>query len=105
MKQETTLFPPTHKQVLYKKWWWTNLWSAVGVSIVIGVIILTGNVQYLAWLIPVIFISRFFGSLKCPRCNESLVKPPGPRGFDSIRYCSKCGFDLDTVIGSQPPSE
>lgn len=96
----------TYKQLLYKRWWRGNFVVGVAFFALILFLVFSGKVEYTFLLIPVLFISIFFGGVKCPNCKRRLITPPGPRGFERVNHCAGCGFDLnqeaptdDQIIG------
>jgi len=88
----------TYKQEILKK---SRKQSFIGMAIFILVVLvftLSYKTEYIFFLVPVIFLSSFFGGLMCPRCKERLNAPAGFRGIEKVNYCSECGFDLNQDV-------
>ena len=87
----------TYKQLLLKKWWRGNFIVGVAFFSLVLLLVLSGNIGYTVFLIPIVFVSSLLGGLKCPTCKKRLNIPSGPRGFDGVNHCGGCGFDLNQV--------
>jgi len=88
----------TYKQEILKK---SRKQSFIGMAIftvVILVFLLNYKTEYIFFLIPVIFLSNFFGGLKCPKCKGRMNAPSGFRGIEKVNYCSECGFDFNQDV-------
>lgn len=85
----------TYKQQLYRRWWRGNFIAGVSLFALILFLVFSGKFEYTVLLIPIIFVSSFIGSLKCPNCNKRLNIPSGSWGFLAVNHCSACAFDLN----------
>jgi hypothetical protein len=95
----------TYKQLLHKTWWRGNFSVGIALFCLILFLVFSGKLEYTVVLIPIIFASSLFGGLRCPNCKRRLIIPSGPRGFDEVHHCGRCGFDLDQQAPADNPKQ